>query len=83
MIQKMYDCALPVSQGFGFGDVVREYQVSAWMAEGSNTVNYRLRDGLGWYEFAGVQVEKLSDYLSEGVMTMDDLVEYLFYVVKA
>jgi hypothetical protein len=79
MIQKTYPCAVPV---LGM-DVVREYDVSAWMAEGSNTVNLRLRDGFGWYGFMEVQVEKLSDYASKEIKTMDDLIEYLFWVVKA
>ena len=79
MIQKMYDCVLPVSPGFG--DVATEYQVSAWMAMGSDTVNLRLRDGFGWYEYIPVQVERLSDYAHKGVKTMDDLIKFLFYVV--
>jgi hypothetical protein len=79
MIQKMYDCAVPVYEG-----VVREYQVSAWMAMGSDTVNIRLRDDVvGWYELTGIQVEKLSDYARAGVKTMDDLIRYLYWVIPA
>jgi hypothetical protein len=83
MIQKTFDCARPVS---GL-DYVQEYQVSAWMAMGSDVVNYRLRDGLGWHNYGGlmpeVTSEKLSDYAKVGIRSMDDLIEYLFYVVKA
>jgi hypothetical protein len=87
MIQKMYDCVTPDEfAGSGFA---RPYQVSAWMAMGSDTVNIRTRDGFGWAEdmikfgVPAVQVEKLSRYASKGITTMDDLIEYLFYVVKA
>lgn len=83
MVQKMYNCVVPVYCIEGLDNFVREYQVSAWMAMGSNTVNLRLRDGLGWYEYIDVQVEKLSDYTKHGVKTMDDLVRYLFWVVPA
>jgi len=86
MIQKMYNCGLPVKSLFG-EDMVQEYQVSAWQAMGSDTINYRLRDGFGWYSYGGlmpeVTTEKLSDYAHAGVQTMDDLIAYLFYVVKA
>jgi hypothetical protein len=89
MIQKMYDCVLPLSDAFGERSVEYRYQVSAWMAMGSNTVNITTRDESGWarnwpdQDLFAVSVEKLSDYINAGVKTMDDLIEYLFYVVKA
>lgn len=83
MIQKMYNCAMPVWADEGLAPGASEYQVSAWQAMGSDTVNLRLRDDKGWYEFHPVQVEKLSSYAAWGVKSMDDLIEYLFYVVKA
>lgn len=83
MVQKMYDCVMPVYTGEGLDNFVREYQVSAWSAMGSDTVNLRLRDGLGWFEYIPVQVEKLSDYASHGVKTMDDLIRYMFWVVPS
>jgi hypothetical protein len=86
MIQKMYNCVLPVESFFSEG-MAQEYQVSAWQAMGSDTINYRLRDGFGWYSYGGlmpeVTTEKLSMYAGMGIKSMDDLIEYLFYVVKA
>lgn len=79
MVQKMYDIAKPVPDT----DIAREFQVSAWTAQGSSTINMRLRDGLGWYEFIGVWTEDLRDYAKYGIRTMDELVGYLFHVVKA
>lgn len=84
MIQKMYNCVVPGHSGEG-------YQVSAWQAMGSNTVCMRTKDNkYGWsedmtldYGVPAVMVEKLSDYAHHGVRTMDDLVDFLFYVVKA
>lgn len=85
MIQKMYNCEIPNYYG---GD--RSYKVSAWMAEGSNTVNMRTFDpNTGWskdYPELGIFAvwsEKLSDYAKAGVKTMDDLIEYLYLVIKA
>lgn len=78
MIHKKYACSIPYS-----GDRDFPYTVSAWMAEGSNTVNLTTYDRLfGWNKSVGVQVEKLSDYVSAGVKTMDDLVKHLFYVIE-
>lgn len=76
MIQKTYLCSVPYS-----GDRDFPYTVSAWMAEGSDTVNIRMWDKLtGWYGV--IDVEKLSSYVADGVKTMDDLVKHLFYVVS-
>lgn len=83
MHHKMYDCVIPVHTSEGLDDFVREYQVSAWTAPGSDTVNMRLRDGLGWYQYIPVQVEKLSDYAMLGIRTMDELIEHLFWVVPS
>lgn len=77
MIQKTYNCVLPGPTGY---DYVLEYSVSAWMAMCSDTVNIRLRDGFGWFDYVPVQVEKLSAYAKHGVRTMDDLINHLFWV---
>lgn len=86
MIQKTYECEIPDITGAGSG-YSRRYKVSAWMAMGSDTVNLRSWDPLyGWSEdypehgITGTWTEKISHYLKSGVKTMDDLVEYLFYV---
>lgn len=79
MIQKMYTCLAPEPGNWDSpGD--KEFQVSAWMAQGSNSVNIRLRDEKGWYEYTGIISEKLSDYYWAGVRTMDDLIEWLYWV---
>lgn len=80
MIQKTYPCVIPVFMPEGFNNTAREYDISAWMAEGSDTVNLRYRDPWGWG--SEVMVEKLSWYKSFGVENMDDLVEHLYWVVK-
>lgn len=87
MIQRTFNCEIPAQYK---GSYDRKYKVSAWMAMGSNTVNLRMHDPkYGWQEdmidigVPAVIVEKLSDYASAGIRTMDDLVNHLFYVVKA
>lgn len=82
MIHKTYPCAFPlISTDQRLGSVVREYDISAWQAMGSDSVNIRMRDGWGWGHM--VITEKLSSYVHQGVRTMDDLIEYLYWVVKA
>jgi len=83
MIQKTYNCQIPYWED-------GKYKVSAWMAEGSDTVNMRSWDPIrGWsvdYPEQGIFAvwsEKLSDYAKVGIKTMDDLIEYLYWVVKA
>ena len=56
---------------------------------GSDTVCFRSYDKIfGWSQdypeqgITAVVVEKLSNYASKGIKTMDDLIDYLFYVVK-
>jgi hypothetical protein len=88
MVHKVYDCVQPMTSAVAednpvWGGYAQEYQVSAWMAMGSDTVNLKLRDGLGWYEYVGVVTEKLSDYAKHGVKTMDDLIQYLYWVVPS
>lgn len=79
MIHKMYTCFSPMP-GHWDRPSDTEFQVSAWMAQGSDSVNIRLRDEKGWYEYTGIITEKLSDYKSAGVRTMFDLIEHLYWV---
>jgi hypothetical protein len=72
MIRKTYTCEVP---GTNFG----HYKVHAWMAPGAKAVNIRVQDGLG---FGPVEVHRFDWYRPVG-QTMDDLVEWLYYVVKA
>jgi hypothetical protein len=82
MIQKTYNCVSPDAGS------APEFQVSAWQAMGSSTVNLRLRDESGWFEW--IETHNLNDpvYLWRAAvdgktMTMDDLVDYLYEVVPA
>lgn len=78
IIQKTFLCTNPAA----LSEKTSRFEVSAWQGMGSDTVNIRLRDDFsGWYNL--IDVEKLSSYAAWGVKSMDDLIEYLFYVVKA
>lgn len=93
MVHKVYDCVQPMTSAVAednpvWGGYAQEYQVSAWMAMGSNTVNIRLRDGLGWYD--QVETHNLNDpvYRWQATVTgkrmsMDDLIQYLYWVVPS
>lgn len=77
MIHKMFKCETELGT---------QYEISAWQAMGSDTVNLRSRDEWGWSQdwpeigLTGVWSEKLSEYARYGVKTMDQLIDYLFYV---
>lgn len=72
MIHKSYQCFIP-NTPYG------EYTVYAWMAPGAPSVNLRIKDANG---FSPVEVHKFDYYRPKG-QTMDELIEWLFYVVKA
>ncbi len=85
MIHKVYECEVPAEYHDGYFD--RQFKVSAWQAMGSDQVNMRTWDkSFGWSKdwpedgITGVITEKLSDYASRGIRTMDDLINFLFYV---
>jgi hypothetical protein len=72
MIQKSYTCHIPNTS-------LGEYTVHAWMAPGANAVNMRVEDKGG---FGPVETHKFDYYRPMG-QTIDDMIEWLFYVVKA
>lgn len=71
MIHKSYACHIP--------NTSFEYTVHAWMAPGANAVNLRVEDKGG---FGPVETHKFSYHRPLG-QTMDDMIEWLFYVIKA
>ncbi len=78
MIQQTFTCTMTINAHDGLPEIVQEFRVSAWMAMGSDNVNMRMCDEAGW--IAGVETHKLSWYSQDGVRTMEEMVEFLFYV---
>lgn len=76
MIHKTFNCEIPPFTG---GDARFErdtYKVHAWGAPGSDLVNVRIQDRNG---FSDVESHSKRRYK---LKTIDEMVDYLFYVVK-
>ncbi len=69
MLVKKFECFVPDDEG----NVIEEFSLNVTHAPGSDSVNLIFPDFF-------VLVEKLSWYTHRGVKTVDQLLDYLYYV---